>query len=130
RSEKELSPDAMQPDETETQDSIVAPEVIEKSIEEIRAEAKDLLVKDIPKTPQMLDESNNRLEGSLYNLGKIYNQRLEEPDNALASFERYIIKFPDAENTPEVLYFLYLLYKGKSNEQKVSETENHIFSKY
>lgn len=75
-------------------------------------------LKDIPSTAQALAASNEKLRPALYNLGKIYRQKLEEPENAALTFERFVEKFYEDEKTPEVLYFLYLIYKEKNIAEK------------
>ncbi|SFC89309.1 Tetratricopeptide repeat-containing protein [Flexibacter flexilis DSM 6793] len=75
-------------------------------------------LKDIPFTAQALAASNEKLRPALYNLGKIYRQKLEEPDNAATTFEHFVEKFYEDEKTPEVLYFLYLIYKEKGMAEK------------
>ena len=60
------------------------------------------------------DEKRNLLaeiEVALYELGKIYNFKLEEKENAIISFESFIDRFDESKYLPEVLYQLYLLYK-------------------
>jgi tetratricopeptide (TPR) repeat protein len=117
--------------ETITQDTATAKtEIVEKTPEEIRNETRGSYLKDIPSTPEQLAASNDKLEDALYNLGKIYNLKLEEPDNAIATFEKYIAKFEERDNAAEVLYFLYLLYKEQKNEQRTAELQENILKKF
>ncbi len=78
---------------------------------------KETMYSAIPFSKQDLDSSNARLEDGLFNLGKIYNQKLLEQDNSIASFIQLIERFPQSELKPEVYYFLYLIYKSLNDEQ-------------
>ncbi len=79
-----------------------------------QAQKRESYLKDLPFTDKALTASNDKLRPALFNLAKIYEQKLEEPANAEASFLRLAATFPDYDKTPEALYFLYLMY-GKQN---------------
>lgn len=80
------------------------------------------LMKNIPLSPQLLAESNRKLQEALFEIGKIYDQKLEEPDLAIEALERDVRDYPDYEKIPEALYNLCLLYRKKQN--------NAAFEKY
>ncbi len=71
---------------------------------------KEILA-SLPTSEEELVELRNGVETAYYQLGNIYNFKLEEKQNAIASFENLLRRFPDSEYIPEVLYQLYLLYK-------------------
>jgi tetratricopeptide (TPR) repeat protein len=80
----------------------------------IKINKADLYSK-IPSTPEKLKQSNEKLEASIFKLGKIYNQNLNEPDNSIKSLERLIKDFPESDNVPEAHYMIYLIAKGKDS---------------
>lgn len=87
---------------------------------------KSKYFKDIPYTQAAVDSSNKRLSTALYKLGKIYNQKLEEQENAIQTFDKLLTRFPEYEKTPEVLYFLYLIYNNKK-DHKAEEYKERLF---
>lgn len=87
-------------------------------------------LKDVPLTPEALKASNDRLRPALYNLGKIYRQKLEEPDNAIVTFERLVNRFYDDEKVPEVLYFLYIIYQEKNETEKRDACRNKLLTDF
>lgn len=104
------------------EESLVADNVSESSgedevIESAEDEARKMLAR-IPKSDEQKAVLLSEIEVALYNLGNIYNLRLEEDKNAAVSFESLLDRFPGTEYEAEVLYQLYLLYKdidpGKS----------------
>ena len=90
---------------------------------------KETMYNAIPFSKQELDSSNARLEDGLFNLGKIYNQKLLEQPNAIASFMKFIDRFPQSELKPEVYYFLYLIYKNLNDEQYITFRER-LFNEF
>ncbi len=83
-------------------------------LKEIKIDKEELLAK-LPLSPQKIQASNDRLQKSIFRLGKIYNQHLNEPDNSIKSMERLIHEFPENENVPEAHYTIYLICKGKDS---------------
>lgn len=80
---------------------------------------KQQLYADIPFTEEAQLEALVSIEDAYYNLGGIYNFDLEEKHNAIETFETMLARFPETEYEPEVLYELYLLYKGLEDEAYV-----------
>ena len=79
--------------------------------ETVEDEARRMMA-DIPQTEEQKEVLLGEIEVALYNLGNIYNLRLEEDANAAESFEELLSRFPETEYEAEVLYQLYLLYKN------------------
>lgn len=67
-------------------------------------------LQQLPVTEEQIAESNNVIKDGLFNLGKIYKDKLEDYPNALANFERLYTQYPDFEMMDEVYYNLYLMY--------------------
>jgi len=67
--------------------------------------------KQIPKTEEQKKEALTKIEDAYFNLGDIYYFKLQEKENAVASFNRLLERFPQTEYEPEILYKLYLIYK-------------------
>lgn len=100
-------------------------EVVETSSED---EARKMMA-DIPTSEDQKLVLLGEIETALYNLGNIYNLRLEEDGNAAESFEELLGRFPETEYEAEVLYQLYLLYKD-IDPDKSRERGNTLKQKY
>lgn len=94
----------------------------------IEDEAKGMLAA-IPRSEEEKAALLAEVEVALYNLGNIYNLRLEEDANAAESFEQLLNRFPETGYEAEVLYQLYLLFKNL-NPQKSIAYGNRLKSKY
>lgn len=101
---------------------------IQLAIENISVNKQDLY-KDIPQTTALLNASNDSLKKAFYRLGKIYDQDLEEPENAIATFEELLERFPNHDKLEEVLYFLYILC-GKSEACESDYYKNLLLNDY
>ena len=56
----------------------------------------------------------NEIEKSLYELGKIYIQNLNEINKGINTYTQFINRFSESEYLPDVLYQLYLLTEEKN----------------
>ena len=83
-------------------------------------EAYDRIRKQLPVTEKQVEEAYTKIEDAYFRLGDIYYFDLQEKNNAVASYETLLTRFPETEYRPEVLYKLYLIFKDtdapKSNQ--------------
>lgn len=78
---------------------------------------KQELYKNIPLTPKMLETSNQNMADAMFHLGKIYQFKLEETDNAVDTYLGMNKRLPGNDHEPDALYLLYLIYKDKDPEK-------------
>lgn len=81
------------------------------------------LLAGIPTSEEAQQRLLAEIEEALYQLGNIYNLRLEEDQNSAASFELLLQRFPNTEYEPEVLYQLFLLYKAIDHTKSTKKGE-------
>ncbi|SOD97899.1 type IX secretion system periplasmic lipoprotein PorW/SprE [Spirosoma fluviale] len=88
---------------------------------------KDAMMATIPFTKEAQTAANQRIENALYRLGKLYKFELNQPANAIPTFEKLLTRYPNTLQKPEVYYLLYL-----SNEQigKASPWKEKLLSEY
>lgn len=136
RSTKEAVQDNTDNSENQDADSSdIALESKEKEEKEAKVD-KTKYYKEIPFSDEAKAASLLKVENALYNVGKIYDQKLDEKGNAIKSFEKHLTRFPASKLKSEVLYFLYLLYKEKPDPKFENyaamlheEFPNSIYSK-
>lgn len=85
--------------------------------------------KEIPKTEEQIAAALEKIENAYFALGDIYYFKLLEKENAVASFEKLITRFPETPYRPEVLYKLYLIFKD-SNPGKSETYAQELKSDY
>ncbi len=115
------------------EDTLIAEDVSEATGEEEAEspaeEEAEKMMTSIPYSEEAKAGLLSEIEEALYNLGNIYNLRLEEDANAATSFEELLNRFPSTEYEAEVLYQLYLLYK-EPNPIKSKEKGELLKQKY
>lgn len=82
----------------------------------------EFYLRQIPKTPEAIEESNEIIQDGLFHMGMIYKDKLEDFPLAEKTFNRLYTQFPDFENLDEVYYNLYLM---NSRWKHLAEAENY-----
>ncbi|HEU5289501.1 MAG TPA: tetratricopeptide repeat protein [Cyclobacteriaceae bacterium] len=74
-------------------------------------EAYDRISKELPHTEEQVAAANKKIEDAYFRLGDIYYFDLKEKENAVASYDALLTRYPKTEYYPESLYKLYLIFK-------------------
>ena len=108
--------------------------VNQSSVTGIKADVAELKTY-IPLSSEALMASMKRKEDASFELGKICKFRLNEPRNAVISFEKFLTDFPKSTHEPEALYLLTILNEdnpaGKAVYQKrlMKDYEDSFFAR-
>lgn len=70
---------------------------------------------DIPKTSEDSLKSELMIEEAMYGLGRIFAQKLNEPDSAIKVFEGLLDRYENSDYDLRSRYALYQLYKEQEN---------------
>ncbi len=89
----------------------------------------DALIAQVPSTEEAKEKLRKEIADALYAVGNIYNFRLSEKPNAIATFNDLLNRFPGSEYEPEVLYQLYLLQK-EDDPTKSQQAAKRLTSEY
>lgn len=104
------------PDNRETNAAVEPPDatdaaaVANEAADPVQA-AYTELDKQIPRTEEARQEALGKIEEAYFQLGDIYNFKLEEKKNAVDIYTKLLNRFPDSDHEPEVLYSLYLIMR-------------------
>lgn len=73
----------------------------------------DEYMADIPFTEEQHAVAEKKVEDALYNAGVVYNEKLDDVDNAIEMFDELTSRFPESEYLITAYYQLYRLYVKK-----------------
>ncbi len=90
----------------------------------------EALMANVPKTDEERGKLLDKVEIALYNLGNIYHFKLREDPNAIESFESHLVRFPNSEHKPEILYELYLIYQQRGAEELSANKADALKSEF
>ncbi len=98
----------------------------ETKAEQIAAEdiTADGLQKDLPLTPEKLAASNALLSENLYALAKLYQQQLEDYEQAIVTYDVYLDRYPDSLHEGDVYLNLFYCYSKLGNTAKAAYYKN------
>lgn len=93
------------------------------------AEIKELLG-NIPTTPDEVAQAELKIKEAMFNLGKLYRDRLQRLDKSASILETLNQRFPANSYELESWYLLYLVYTDLNNPAKAKEYADKIINKY
>ncbi|UKJ07339.1 tetratricopeptide repeat protein [Solitalea lacus] len=91
---------------------------------------KSRLLGTLPLTPAKLDSSNLLKQQAALKLAAIYDNDLEEYNNAIKYYELAVNNPMELRNTDEVLYNLHRLYGLNGNNIKADAIKNRLINEY
>lgn len=88
-------------------------------------------IANVPFTDEELQKSNEKILEAYYNIGLVYDEKLNDQREAANSFNDLLKRFEGNKYEPEVLYRLYKIYsKHKLTLSKAEECKSKLIAKY
>lgn len=101
-----LSEEEIRAEELTTQNKTAE---LQAADDKLLREKKAALLEKIPTDPIKFAASEFRQQEALFELGKLYQQKFEQTENARNTFQELLQRFPDSPNAPEALYYLAIM---------------------
>jgi tetratricopeptide (TPR) repeat protein len=90
----------------------------------------DALLQNVPLTPEKLDSSNTILATNLLDLAKLYQNELEDYEEAIKTYEEYLQRFPNKLADGEIYLGLYYCYNKLGNKERADYYKNLLNTKF
>lgn len=94
------------------------------------SEERAAWVKNVPYGAVELEKSNEKIREAYYNLGNIYEEKINDPKEAITSFTTLNKRFPASDYEPEALYRLFKLYNNTKQTDKAENAKSELINKY
>ena len=91
---------------------------------------EEYYLKQIPKTEEEIQTSNDVIQEGLYNMGLILKDKMEDLPAAAAEFEKLLERYPDNTYRLDTYYNLYLLHKRSHNELEAEKYRRLIITEF
>ena len=88
------------------------------------------LLANVPVTKEKLDESNTKVVAALFQLGKHYQNLLEDYPAAIETYEKSLKRFPDSLYAGEIYLDLSYCYRKTGDLQKADYYKNLLVNKF
>lgn len=98
-------------------ESIAEPETEVSPEERLKAQV-DAYLQNLPLSTAAMQQSERMVEEALFRLAGIYAQSLQEPKEAIATYEQLLQRFPNTSHAAASYYSLYLLYGRTGNQEQ------------
>ncbi|MDP4281207.1 MAG: hypothetical protein Q8867_03570 [Bacteroidota bacterium] len=87
-------------------------------------------IQNLPTTPKQIEDGNNKMIKSYYNLGFIYIEGLNDYPHSIYSFETLLDRFPNNKFRAPSCYELQKLYKDLDNQPKSDYYRNILLNEF
>ncbi|MDR1090095.1 MAG: tetratricopeptide repeat protein [Prevotella sp.] len=114
--------------ETNKPDSLLAGQPENKAPVSEDIYSVDYYLQQLPLTPEAIRESDELIENALFNMGKIYKDKLANMELAIDAFNTDIRRFPSTPNLEEIYYQLLLIYMRTGNESMMAQYRSKLLS--
>jgi tetratricopeptide (TPR) repeat protein len=85
---------------------------------------------DIPLTKEAQAEANIKIEDALFATAGVYQNSLNEPNDAIKYYQDLLSRYPATKYEAQVLYELAKLYKAQNNLEQFEVKRNELKSKF
>lgn len=103
----------------------------DEDIEKYGSAQKARMIKNVPRTPEDIANSNQMVMEALYGLGQVYENKLGILDSAIANYKKLVRRYPEDEFALKTKYALYKIYNDKvKDELAAAEYENQICTSF
>lgn len=90
----------------------------------------EALMSNLPISPERMTESNNLVAVSLFELAKLYQNKLEDYQQAIYTYENSLQRFPDSLYNGELYFGLLYCYGKTGNQAKADYYKKLIAQKF
>lgn len=91
---------------------------------------EEYYLKQIPKTEEEIQTSNNVIQEGIYNMALILKDKLEDYSAAAYQFEELLRRYPDNENRLDAYYNMYLLFTREGNIARAEDYRQRILTDF
>lgn len=116
--------------ETNKSDSLLAEQPDNKAPVSEDIYSVDYYLQQLPLTPEAIRESDELIENALFNMGKIYKDKLANTELAIDAFSTDINRFPSTPNLEEIYYQLLLIYMQEGNDNMMSIYRSKLLTEF
>lgn len=99
-------------------------------VEKISQDDYNALNREIPTNPIKVQEVNDRIMASLFTLGKLFRDKIDNYSKSAETLEKMHSRYGPTLNELDAYFYLYLDYMDLGNVAKQEEYKNKILSKY
>jgi len=94
------------------------------------AKLKEKLMANVPVTDSAKTACHEKIQESMFGLGQLFYQNLNQPDSAINVFNKLITRYPDSRLLPQTYFSLYNIYNTKEDLAKALEYKKIIQDKF
>lgn len=88
--------------------------------------SREMFTNALPFSPEAKAAANQQIEAALFEIGVIYQEKLDANDKAIIYFEQLLKRYPKTEKATEAHYALYQIYTDENNIAQANIHKNWL----
>ncbi len=90
----------------------------------------EFYLQNLPTSDSLIQLSNNRIMGALFNVGEVYQNDLKDYNETVSAYEKFVKRFPNSSYTLKAYYNLYQVSLFTNNTVNAQKYKDIIVSRY
>lgn len=84
----------------------------------------------IPKGEEQITSAKNQIADALFEMGNIYNEKLNDTKKAEETYDEFIRRFPNDKRCADAMFICYRINEKNGNATEVEKYKNQLVSNY
>jgi tetratricopeptide (TPR) repeat protein len=91
---------------------------------------REYYMQDVPMTDSAFKISEAKVDVAMFNVGSVFMNKIEDFNQGVETFEKYVKRFPESEMLVTAYYNLYTMYRELANQPQAEYYKDLITSKF
>jgi len=115
---------------TEGEEGDINTPSVTSNADQFQPTQRDYYIADLPLTDTLIQESNDRIQMALFNVGKVFKDELLKESEAIEYFEKLLERFPETDRLLFAYYNLYQIFDSQGDPDRIEYYKNLILNRF
>ncbi|MCK5820292.1 MAG: tetratricopeptide repeat protein, partial [Bacteroidales bacterium] len=115
---------------TEGEEGDISTPTVKSNAGQYQPTQRDYYIADLPLSDTLVQESNDRIQTALFNVGKVFKDELLKESEAIEYFEKLLHRFPETDRLLFAYYNLYQIFIAQGDPDRIEYYKGLILSRF
>ncbi|MEA1877130.1 MAG: tetratricopeptide repeat protein [Bacteroidota bacterium] len=115
---------------TEGEEGDISTPSVKSNADQFQPTQRDYYLADLPLNDTLIQESNDRIQMALFNVGKVFKDELLKESEAIEYFELLLVRFPETDRLLFAYYNLYQIFVSQGESDRIGYYKSLILNRF
>jgi len=115
---------------TEGEEGDISTPSVKSNADQFQPIQREYYLADLPLNDTLIQESNDRIQVALFNVGKVFKDELVKENEAIEYFEILLDRFPETDRLLFAYYNLYQIFISQDDPDRIEYYKGLILSRF